>query len=283
MKKYCFFLSLVVFIFQVCYQTSTSADQKRVFRVSDRKTISYEQMIDELRKVNLVFVGETHDNELHHRLQLDIIRDLHKSKVPVAVGLEMFTAADQNALDSWGAGTITSDNFIKAYYSNWNFPWQLYRDIFLYVKDHKIPAIGLNVSQDISQKVAKAGFSSLTKEERAKLPPEVGCAVDETYMKFIRRAYSMHGHGGSQFLYFCEAQLLWNQVMARNLIEFLKKNPDKLIVVLTGNGHAWKRGVPEQVKTFSEKTSFRVILVDIPGYIGPSNITIEDADYILLK
>jgi uncharacterized iron-regulated protein len=283
MKKYSFFLSLVVFIFQVCYQAPAWADQGRVFRLSDRKIISYEQMIEELRKVKLVFVGETHDNELHHRLQLAIIKDLHKLKVPVAVGLEMFAAADQSALDSWGAGSITSDNFIKAYYSNWDFPWPLYRDIFLYVKDNKIPAIGLNVSQDISQKVAKAGFSSLTKEERAKLPPEAGCAVDETYMKFIRKAYAMHGHGGSQFLYFCEAQLLWNQVMARNLIEFLKKNPDKSIVVLTGNGHAWKRGVPDQVRTFSEKTSYRVILADIPGYIGPSNITLEDADYILLK
>ncbi len=283
MKKYFFFLSLVVFMFQVCYQTSTWADQRHVFRVSDQKTISYEQMIDELKKVNLVFVGETHDNELHHRLQLDIMKDLHNLNVPIAVGLEMFTAADQNALDSWVAGTITSDNFIKAYYANWNFPWPIYRDIFLYVKGNKIPAIGLNVSQEISQKVARAGFSSLTKEERAKLPPEVGCAVDEKYMKFIRRAYAMRGHSGSQFLYFCEAQLLWNQVMARNLIEFLKKNPDKTIVVLTGNGHAWKRGIPEQVRTFSGKTSYRVILADVPGYIDPSNITIEDADYILLK
>jgi uncharacterized iron-regulated protein len=283
MKKYFFFLSLVVFMFQVCYQTSTWAEQKNVFRVSDRKTISYEQMVYELKKVNLVFVGETHDNELHHRLQLDIMKDLHHLMIPIAVGLEMFAAADQNALDSWVAGTITADNFIKAYYANWNFPWPLYRDIFLYVKGNKIPAIGLNVSQEISQKVAKAGFSSLTKEERAQLPPEVGCAVDETYMKFIRRAYAMHGHSGSQFLYFCEAQLLWNQVMARNLIEFLKQNPDKTIVVLTGNGHAWKRGVPEQVRTFSGKTSYRVILADVPGYIDPSNITIEDADYILLK
>jgi uncharacterized iron-regulated protein len=270
-------------MFQAYYQTSTWGDQRQVFRVSDRKTISYGEMIDDLRKVNLVFVGETHDNELHHRLQLDIIKDLHNLKVPVAVGLEMFTAANQNALDSWVADTISYDNFIKAYYANWNYPWLLYRDIFLHVKSNKITTIGLNVSQEISNKVARAGFSSLTKEELGKLPPEVGCAVDETYMNFIRRAYAMHGHSGSQFLYFCEAQLLWNQVMAKNLIEFLKTNPDKTIVVLAGNGHAWKRGIPEQVSTFSGKTSYRVILADIPGYIGPSNITIEDADYILLK
>jgi uncharacterized iron-regulated protein len=168
-------------------------------------------MIDDIKRVNLVFVGEAHDNELHHRFQLDIIKSLHSSKRPVAAGFEMFTAESQNDLDQWTAGLLPSDNFTTIYYRNWNFPWPLYRDILVYVKDNKIPAIGLNLPAEISQKVAKSGFSALTKVEREKLPPETGCAVDEKYMKFIRRAYARHGHDGRQFLYFCEAQLLWDQ------------------------------------------------------------------------
>jgi uncharacterized iron-regulated protein len=283
MRRFFLLSSIIVFLFNFFCQTSVWADQKHVFRVSDRKTISYQQMIDDLKKANLLFVGETHNNELHHRLQFDIIKALYNSKTAIAVGFEMFTADSQNDLDSWVAGRIASDDFVKIYYRNWNFPWSFYSDILFYVRDNKITALGLNVPPEISQKVARAGFSSLTKEEREKLPPETGCAVDEKYMKFIRRAYAMHGHGGREFLYFCEAQLLWDQVMARNLVGFLKKNPDKTVVVLTGNGHAWKRGIPEQVRTFSEKTSCRVILPDLPGSTDPSNITIEDADYILLN
>lgn len=245
--------------------------------------ISYGKMIEDLKKAGLVFVGETHDNEFHHRLQVEIIKDLHNSKVPVVVGMEMFTAANQKFLDGWIAGTIAYDDFVKIYYKNWSFPWPIYRDIFLYVRDNRIPTIGLNVPEEISKKVAGSGFSSLTKEEREKLPPETGCAVDEHYMKFIKRAYAMHGHSGRQFLYFCEAQLLWDQVMAMNLVAFLKNNPDKTIVVLTGNGHAWKRGIADQVRTLSGKISYRVLLPDVRGAIDPANITIEDADYILLK
>lgn len=282
-KKYVLVLPVVVFIFQFCCQPPIQADQRRVLRLSDRKIIGFEQMIDDIKKADLVFVGETHDNESHHQFQLDTIKALHHLKVPVAVGLEMFKAASQSALDSWVAGTISADDFVKVYYANWNFPWRLYKDIFLYVKNNEIPAVGLNVPEEITQKVARSGFSSLTREEREKLPPETGCAVDEHYMKFIRRAYTMHGHRGRQFLYFCEAQLLWDQVMARNLIDFLKKTPVKTVVVLTGNGHAWKRGIPEQVRTFSGKTSYRVLLPEVPGSIDLSNITVEDADYILLE
>jgi uncharacterized iron-regulated protein len=278
-----FIISLAVIFFQACLQTKTHADGTKVFRTGDRKTISYQQMIDDLKKVNIVFVGEVHNQEAHHRLQLDVIKALNNAKIPVAVGLEMFIVKNQNILDQWVAGTISSDAFIKAYYENWDFPWPLYRDIFLYVREYKIPAVGLNISPEITRKVAASGFASLSKEELAKLPPETGCAVSEQYMKFIRRAYSMHGHNNKNFLFFCEAQLIWDQVMARNTLEFLKNNPDKKVIVLTGNGHAWKRGIPEQIRVLSEKTSYRVVLPHIPGRIDPRDITSQDADYILLQ
>jgi uncharacterized iron-regulated protein len=275
--------SIAILILQACFQTNIYAGNTKVFRVSDGKTISYEQMIDDLQKVDVVFVGETHDRESHHRLQFDIIKTLNTLSTHIAVGFEMFTYESQNDLDRWVAGMLPLEDFIKVYYKNWNSPWSLYQNLLLYVRDYKIPAIGLNVPAEISRKVSTSGFSSLTKKELEKLPPEVGCAVGEKYMKFIRRAYAIHGHSGKQFLYFCEAQLLWDQVMARNLLEFLKKNPSKTIIALTGNGHAWKGGIPEQARTLSEKTSYRVILPEIPGYIDQKSITVEDADYILLQ
>jgi uncharacterized iron-regulated protein len=255
----------------------------KVLRLTDRKVISHAEMVDDLRKAGLVLVGEMHDREAHHRMQLDIIKALKTAKVPIAVGFEMFTYESQKDIESWVAGTMPESDFISAYYRNWNFPWPLYDDIFLYIRDNKIPAIALNVPPEITRKVSASGFSSLTREERAKLPPETGCAVDEQYMKFIRRAHAMHGHGGKNFIYFCEAQLLWDQVMARSVIEYLKKDPGKTVVVITGNGHAWKRGIPEQVRLLSEKTAVRVVLPNIPGHIDPGHLTTEDADYILLQ
>ena len=281
-KAASFFLFVTLITAGYLHADGNTAGTK-VFRLSDRKVIPYGQMVDDLRKADIVFVGEMHDREAHHQWQLDIIKALRATKTPVAVGFEMFTYENQKDLDNWVAGTIPDSDLIKAYYRNWNFPWPLYEDIFLYVRDNKIPAIGLNVPPEITRKVSASGFSSLTKEERAKLPPETGCVVDEQYMKFIRRAHAMHGHSGKNFVYFCEAQLLWDQVMARTLVEYRKKNPGRTVIVITGNGHAWKRGIPEQVRSLSEKTSVRVVLPQIPGHIDPAAMSPADADYILLQ
>jgi uncharacterized iron-regulated protein len=281
MKKAILILAVVLFLFVSFRMTETDAREIRVWGVKTGKAVSFVQMIDDIRKARLVFIGETHDKILHHRLQLEIIRKLHDIRVPMAVGLEMFMAENQDVLDRWVRGDISEENFIRAYYSNWNFPWPLYADIFLYAKDNKIPLIGLNLPPEISRKVALSGFSSLTKEEREKLPAETGCVVGKEYMEFIRRAYAMHGHRDKKFLYFCEAQLLWDQTMAKNLLSFLGRNPDKMVVVLTGNGHAWKRGIPEQVRLLSPKTPYRVLLPFVSGYIDPDDIAPGDADYIL--
>jgi uncharacterized iron-regulated protein len=281
--KSSFILASLLVILQVFFLNESYAEKINVFRVSDRKAVTFEKMVDEIKKSNLLFVGESHNIAAHHKLQLDVIKRLNELKVPLAVGFEMFTAESQAALNRWTSGTISTDDFIKIYYKNWNFPWPLYKDILLYVRDNKIPSIGLNLLPEITRKVARGGFSSLTKEELKKLPPETGCVVSERYIYFIRRAYSMHGHEGTQFIYFCEAQLLWDQVMARNLLEFHKNNPEKVIVVLTGNGHAWKGGIPEQVRKLSEKTSLIVLLPEVIGNIDADTVTIEDADYILLQ
>lgn len=274
-------LSVILLASQACYQTRTDAQQKPVSRVSDKKTISYAQMIADLGQSQIVFVGESHDNQGHHRLQLDLIKALHGSGKSLAVGFEMFTEKSQNALDEWVAGSLSHEEFIRVYYENWNFPWPLYRDILLYLRDNKIPAVGLNVEPSITRKVAHSGFASLTKEELAMLPPDIGCAVDKHYMDFIRRAYAMHGHSDRGFLFFCQAQLLWDQVMARNIIGFLKRNPERVMVVITGNGHAWKRGIPEQVRLLSGDISYRVILPFIPGHIESRFISTGDTDYLL--
>jgi uncharacterized iron-regulated protein len=259
------------------------AESTKVFRLSDGKTIGFEQMISDLKKADVVFTGEAHDNETHHRIQLEIIKALARTGIPLAAGFEMFKAESQSDLNEWEAGTLPLDRFLRVYYKDWGFPWPLYRDILLYVKDKKIPAIGLNLPPEIPQKVASSGFSSLTKEEREKLPPETGCVVDERYMRFIRRAYAMHGHRDKRFLYFCEAQLLWDGVMARNVVRFVEKNPGRTVIVLAGNGHAWKRGIPEEISALSSKIRYRVVLPYIHGYIDPENISIEDADYIVLE
>jgi uncharacterized iron-regulated protein len=129
--------------------------------------------------------------------------------------------------------------------------------------------------------VARGGFDSLTEEQRGKLK-DVSCRVDRVYMEFIKRAYGAHAHGRMDFTHFCEAQLVWDNIMAINALDYAKAHPGQVVVVITGNGHAWKGGIPEQIKKRSD-LPYRVLLPRIPGVVDPERVDVKDADYLLFR
>ena len=270
-------LLLALFFFLRAY-ASTGA---QIHRVSDGKVLSLSEVTTDLMESRLVFVGEIHTAQSHHHMQLQTIRALKEAGTPVAIGLEMFRRDSQANLDRWVKGELSEKEFEKIYSSNWNYPWPLYRDIFLFARDHQIPMIGLNVPSEITKQVARKGFSSLTPEQRGDLPM-VTCRVDPEYMAFVRRSLAMHGHGGMEFTKFCEAQLVWDTAMAWSLLQYLGKNPEATVVVVAGSGHSWKLGIPAQIQSRST-LPFRVILPEIPGRVDKEDIALHEADYVWLQ
>lgn len=257
------------------------AHAAEVFRVRDRAAVPFDEMLPDLRAAEIIYVGEIHNIEAHHRLGLDIIRALHESDLPLAVGVEMFRAEEQAMLDAWTSGTLGLERFIRAYADNWALPWALYDDIFLYVREHRIPLVGLNIPGDISTTISRRGFAALSKAQRKKLPPGISCNVDPKYREFVRQAYSGHiAHSGKQFEHFCEAQMVWDKAMAWNLLRYRVSNPGVRLIVLTGLGHAWRHGIPEQVSLISTARS-QVVLPAVPGQLAPKDVTPADADYLL--
>jgi uncharacterized iron-regulated protein len=252
----------------------------RLLRLSDGQTVSLADIVKDLRQSRLVFVGEVHTTQSHHHAQLQTIRALKESGAPVAIGLEMFRRESQADLDRWVQGELSEKEFEQIYYKNWNYPYHLYKDIFLYARKQKIPMIGLNVPPEVTRQVAREGFDSLSPKQRGDLPM-VTCRVDPEYLAFIRRSLAMHGHGGLDFIRFCEAQLVWDTAMAWSLLRYLEKNPEATVVVVAGSGHSWKRGIPRQIRSRSE-LPFRVILPEIPGRVDRNNISLNEADYMWL-
>lgn len=255
-------------------------DGLRLLRVTTGEELALRDALGELRAVRLLFLGEYHDQLSHHQAQLAVIRALHEVDRPLAIGLEMFRAEDQEALDQWVAGTLPLERFLPRYYANWNFPWELYRDIFLYAREHQIPLVGLNVPLGVVQQVARAGFASLAPEQIERLPM-VRCVVDAQYEEFIRRAMGMHVPGGRVFTHFCEAQLMWDTVMAVTLLEYLERHPATTVAVLAGQGHAWKGGIPSQVGQRAE-VSMQVVVPKPPASGQQAAMLTSDADFLWL-
>lgn len=254
-----------------------------VVRLADRAAIPFDQMVAGAAKSRVIVVGESHDNRAHHDLQLKIIRTLHEGGTVLAVGLEMFRAENQELLDKWWRWGMSTEQFEALYRENWGMPWILYRDIFLYSRQKRIPLVGLNVPREVIAKVAREGYGSLTESERRKLPPGLTCTVDEAYRSFIRKTFAAHAHGsGRSFENFCEAQMVWDTAMAIYALEYLDKNPAGRMVILAGSVHAWKRAIPRQLATLRPGMTVSVILPAPEGTGGKGALTAEDADYLVL-
>jgi uncharacterized iron-regulated protein len=250
-----------------------------IIQMQSGEAITFSEMIDDLQKSKIVFIGEKHDNLHHHLAQLQVVKGLEAAGAKIAIGLEMFRSDSQQALDDWVTGKMIYQDFLKIYFDNWTL-WEKYADIYLYARQKNIPLIGLNISREITQKVAQQGLSGFSGEQLQDLPI-VQCKVDQPYMDFIRRALGGHNLEGTQFRYFCEAQMLWDKVMAINVHEYMVKNPDTIVVVLAGSGHSWKYGIPAQLSEMGA-VPYRVLLPDIPGRLTVDEASQRDTDYLML-
>jgi len=247
--------------------------------VKGKVEVASDVMLDDLRKVQVIFVGELHDNLGHHQAQLSIINALDNDARPLAIGLEMFRRDSQEDLDVWTSGKTSLAEFMEVYRENWAM-WPAYSRIFMHARNEKLKMVGLNIPRTITRKVARNGYKSLSSQERLLLG-NVQCKVSQVYGAYIRQALGGHGGHGDQYLYFCEAQLLWDTMMARNLVDFLRENPDYQVVVMAGSGHAWKFGIPRQMVELAD-ISYRVVLPEIVGRLDRRNVSAKFADYLWL-
>lgn len=253
-----------------------------LFRVTDRVHQSLSEALYENIDSEIFFVGEHHDNPGHHANQLKLIREIHEvAEKPLAIGLEMFETGAQEHLDSWINNSLPLHDFINIYYENWDQPWILYRDIFLYAREHQIPLLALNIPRRIVRKVARRGFASLTTADMAELPDGITCDVTPEYKNFIRKVFGWHGLQKDSFDSFCEAQILWDTVMAINIIKYYAGNNAAKMVVLAGDGHAWKPGIPRQVLSREHKAM--TVFLPESVKLDRQNVSHEDTDYLWLN
>jgi uncharacterized iron-regulated protein len=225
---------------------------------------------------DIIYVGEIHDRFENHRLQLQVIRELHLKNRKLAIGMEMFQQPFQNVLDEYIAGTTDEKTFLKKseYFKRWAFDFNLYREILLFARENRIPVIALNIRKEIVSKVAKQGLNALTEDDLKEVPSEIDLS-DREYRERLREVFVQHGNPeGRNFDFFYQSQVLWDESMAHNLNAFMEKNPGYQIVVLAGIGHmAFGSGIPKRTNRLNHK-EYAVIL---PSYDIEQGI----ADFVL--
>ncbi len=243
-----------------------------------------------LKKNRVIFIGEYHDNYAHHQNQKRLITKLYESGAKIAIGMEMFQKPFQKVLDDYINGKIDEITMLKQseYFSRWGYDYTFYRPIMIYAKTHHIPIIALNLPREISKKISKNGLSSLTPKERNNIPKNLDFS-DKAYKKRLLKIFNDPDHLNAvpkkyrpNLDYFYQAQILWDESMAKSIATYLNSHPDTIMIALTGNGHlAYYVGIPNRVKR-RVHLPMQVILQDsdkAPGkadaYLYPKAMKIE--------
>lgn len=226
-----------------------------------------------LAKARLVFLGESHTSAEFHRVQLQVIRELHRAGRKVLVGLEMFPVAEQAALDLWNSGTLSEADFVErsAWYRNWGYHWDYYRDIFLFCRDAKIALHGVNVPRELVSDVRKKGFEGLSEEQKALLPPKIDTENADhrrLFKAFFEESDSMHSASMPEAMWdgMFRAQCTWDAAMAWNAVSALRKanDPNAVMVVLIGSGHvAYGLGAERQASLWFDGGIASVIPIPV--------------------
>lgn len=249
--------------------------------VGDKQGANLAEVVKNVERADVIFIGEIHYNPQHHTAQLDIVRSLHAKKLPMAIGLEMFTPEDQQKLDDWTGGKLDEESFIPIYSRNWSYGWQLYRDLFVFARDNHIPLIALNIPKAVISRVMAQGPSSLQESE---IPPKISWSLNESqadYMSIISQQVFGNSPPEKYVARLCAAQALRNSGMAWNIAKYKQEHAADKVVVLAGTWHAVKNGVPERLSAYGTLT-YKVILPEL-AELNLENATVKDADYLIMR
>lgn len=250
-----------IFILQACSQSALQWDSEApykpavapkvgdIFHTATGHYVTQQQLLSSLDYYPLIYVGEIHDNPASHRLQLDILKDLQtRHPGQMALGMEMFNADQQEALDRWVAGELSEKAFLREsrWYQNWGGDFELYRELLEFCRDQRIPVIGLNATKAFGRQVSMTALDQLDAEIKEKLPE---MDMNDPYQRLmIEGIFGAHGAGASLLESFQRRQTLWDETMAASVADYMQANEERRMVVIAGGWHVnYGFGVPRRV------------------------------------
>lgn len=270
--------------------------------------VAEEAMLADVSDARIVYVGETHDNPAAHRLQVKVLRAM-ATRWPgeVALGMEMFTPAQQPVLDAWVAGELSEKEFIKqsGWFKGWKMDFALYRELLELARDEKIPVRGLNADRELVRAVGRNMPGDLPAEQQEQLPE---MDMNDPYQgALVEAIFGGHSAGKAMLDGFHRVQTLWDETMAANIATYLSA-PDRsqmrMVVVAGGNHVRYGFGIPRRVfrrlptsyalvgsreLSVPEERQDRLMDVNIPEfpmppyhYLAYTEYEIHDADAVKL-
>ncbi len=166
--KYFFY----IIAFLISY--NIKAQDKKAYQLFDKngKKATFEKLVKNAEKTQVVLFGEFHDNPICHWLQLELTKEL-ATKKQLVLGAEMIEADNQLQLNDYLADRINQKQLDSTarLWSNYKTD---YKPLVDFAKAKKIPFVATNIPRRYASMVHKKGFEileTLTDEEKSWMAP----------------------------------------------------------------------------------------------------------------
>ncbi len=271
----CYALLFTVFSGKAAIPGSAAGDQDRIV-LNHREVLSFDQMLEDVSKADVVVIGEQHDHKLGHKIELEILQGIYAKNPSVALSLEMFERDVQLVLDEYLNDEITSSSFLAA-----SRPWPNYKTDYAplveFCKANSLPVIAanaprryVNIASTKGQK-ALLDFPKKSREYLAKLPYSMDLPPE--YDKNLTEIFSAHDTARSGKTdpansmppppkYMKEGQALWDATMADSIVIGRRKTHRKLILQINGAMHSdSKYGLVDRLSKSAPKLKILTISI----------------------
>jgi uncharacterized iron-regulated protein len=247
-------------------QIALSEEQYRVFD-SKGNPSTIAAVVERLGSVDVIFMGEQHDDAVGHAAQMEIFRravDANLNERKIALSLEMFERDVQIVVDEYLAGLISENHLISSSRAWTNYKTD-YRPLVELAKEKKLPVIAANAPRRYVNMVSRNGrdaLKGLSKDARKWLAPLPFAEPSEAYAKKFRTLMGPSAEAQMGIEKILASQSLWDATMADSVVRFLKKHDSALVVHLNGSFHTENRlGTVDHLLRYRPKT--RVLVVTI--------------------
>ena len=263
--------------------------------------VSLEDVVAEMGRHQVVFIGEGHDDPTGHMLEVELLKAAYAAygtaessdtaPRPIALSLEFFQRDVQPILDEYLAGLITERAFRAA-----SRPWPRYetdyRPLIEFSKENGVPVIAANAPRRYTTRVTMHGRESLndlSPEALSSLAPlpygQPSTEYRNQWIRVIAEVMEQEGmkcgrpipdaeEGEEQVRADAPAgshdnmgnqlhsQVLWDATMAYWISDYLVREPDALVLHMVGGFHVARgTGTPEHLEAYRPGTSSMIILL----------------------
>jgi uncharacterized iron-regulated protein len=264
------------------FAASTVADTTYQVYTADGEPAALSDIVSRLDTVDVLLLGEVHGHAPIHALQDTLWQRALAADRPAVLSLEMFERDVQPVLNEYLSGFISESHFLQA-----SRPWSTYERDYHSLVDtarvHNAPVLAANAPRRYVNRVARNGraaLATLPAHANRWLPPRPYPAPSQAYRQRFMAQMSggMHGSNhapadttdtdmppghGSGLTRLLDAQMLWDATMAYTMAEHLLRQPNALVVHLTGRFHIAERtGTPEALAHYRPGTRQLTVYFD---------------------